>query len=138
MFGNTGFGIAANYTRVSSGLTYDNTSTATQSALVGVSNSYNLVGFYEDNAWSIRGAYNWRDKFLSATTDGAGNNPIYTAPYGQVDLSIGYKWNKSLSLQADFINLNDGVIRQYGRTEEMLVAVTQTGRRYQFGARYRF
>ena len=27
-----------------------------QSALVGVSNSYNLVGFYEDNAWSIRGA----------------------------------------------------------------------------------
>lgn len=138
VFGNSGFGIAANYTRVSSGLTYDNTSTATQSALVGVSNSYNLVGFYEDNAWSIRGAYNWRDRFLSATTDGAGNNPIYTAPYGQFDVSLGYKWNKNLSLQADFINLNDGVIRQYGRTEEMLIGVTQTGRRYQFGARYRF
>jgi TonB-dependent receptor len=138
VFGNSGFGLAANYTRVSSGLTFDNTSTTTQSALVGVSNSYNLVGFYEDNALSIRGAYNWRDRFLSATTDGAGNNPIYTAPYGQFDLSIGYKWNKNLSLQADFINLNDGVIRQYGRTEEMLVSVVQTGRRYQLGARYRF
>ncbi len=138
VFGNSGFGFAANYTRVTSGLQYDNYKTETQSALVGVSNSYNLVGFYEDNAWSVRGAYNWRDKFLSATTDGAGNNPIYTAPYGQFDLTLGYKWNKNLSLQADFINLNDGVIRQYGRTEEMLVAVTQTGRRYQLGARYRF
>ena len=138
VFGNSGFGIAGNYTRVTSGLTYNNNDTGTQSALVGVSNSYNLIGFYEDKAWSVRGAYNWRDKFLSATTDGAGNNPIYTAPYGQFDLTLGYKWNKNLSLQADFINLNDGVIRQYGRTEEMLVAVTQTGRRYQFGARYRF
>ena len=34
---------------------------------------------------------------------------------------------QNLSLQADFINLNDGVIRQYGRTEEMLIGVTQTG-----------
>lgn len=138
VFGNTGFGFAANYTRVSSGLSFDNTSTSTQSALVGVSNSYNLVGFYEDNALSIRETYNWRDKFLSATTDGAGNNPIYTAPYGQFDVSIGYKWNKNLSLQADFINLNDGVFANSGRTEEMLVSAVQTGRRYQIGARYRF
>lgn len=138
VFGTSGFGVSANYTRVTSGLTYDNHSTAAQSALVGVSNSYNLVGFYEDNSWAIRGAYNWRDKFLAATSDGAGNNPIYTAPYGQFDLTIGYKWDKNLSLQADFINLTDGVVRQYGRTEEQLVSVTQTGRRYQFGLRYKF
>ena len=138
VFGASGFGVAANYTRVTSGLSFDNNNTESQTALVGVSNSYNLVGFYEDNSWSARAAYNWRDRFLSATTDGAGNNPIYTAPYGQLDITLGYKWNKSLSLQADFINVNDGVIRQYGRTEEMLVGVTQTGRRYQVGARYRF
>lgn len=138
VFGNSGYGVAANYTRVSSGLEYNNASTAAQSALVGVSNSYNVVGFFENSSWSIRGAYNWRDEFLAATTDGAGNNPIYTEPYGQFDLSVGYKWGKNLTLQADFINLTDGVIRQHGRTKEQLVSVTQTGRRYQLGVRYRF
>ena len=75
---------------------------------------------------------------LAATSDGAGNNPIYTEPYGQFDLSVGYKVTKNLTLQADLINLNDGVIRQHGRTTEQLISVTQTGRRYQAGLRYRF
>lgn len=138
LFGNSGFGLAGNYTKVSSGLSYDNQSTKAQSALVGVSDSYNLVGFYEGGGFSVRGAYNWRGEFLAATTDGAGNNPIYTEPYGQFDLTVGYKVTKNLTLQADFLNLNDGVIRQHGRTKEQLVSVTQTGRRYLFGARYTF
>jgi TonB-dependent receptor len=137
LFGNSGFGVAGNYTYVTSGLKFDPASTDSQQALVGVSNSYNLVGFYEDNGWSVRGAYNWRDKFFSGYNDGNGG-PVVTAAYAQFDLSIGYKWNKNLSFQADFINLNDGVVRQYARTEEMLVSVTQTGRRFLVGARYRF
>jgi TonB-dependent receptor len=138
VFGNTGFGVAGNFTWVKAGIKYDNTSTATQSALVGVGNSANLVGFYEDATWSVRGAYNWRGEFLAAKVDGAGNNPIYTEPYGQFDVSLGYKIGKSLSLQADLINLNDGYIRQHSRTTEELTSVTQTGRRYLIGARYRF
>jgi TonB-dependent receptor len=138
MFGGSGFGVSGNYTWATTGLKYDNASLATQSALVGVSNSANLVGFYEDDAWSVRGAYNWRGEFLASKTDGAGNNPVYTEPYGQVDVSIGYKIGKSLTLQADLINLNDGYVRQHGRAPEQLVTVTQTGRRYLFGARYRF
>jgi TonB-dependent receptor len=138
MIGKTGFGIAGNYTWVRTGLKFDNASLATQSALVGVSNSANLVGFYEDATWSVRGAYNWRGEFLAAKTDGAGNNPVYTEPYGQFDMSIGYKVGKDLTIQADLINLNDGYIRQHGRTKEELQSVTQTGRRYQIGARYRF
>ncbi len=138
MLGNSGFGVSGNYTWVTTGLKYDNASLATQSALVGVSNSANLVGFYEDDSLSVRAAYNWRGEFLASKTDGAGNNPIYTEAYGQIDLSIGYKIGKSLTLQADLINLNDGYIRQHGRAPEQLVSVTQTGRRYLFGARYRF
>ena len=138
MFGNTGFGVAGNFTWVRSGLKYDNASLATQSALLGVSNSANLVGFYEDATWSVRAAYNWRGEFLAAKSDGGGGNPIYTEPYGQVDVSIGYKIGKALTIQADLINLNDGYIRQHSRTTESLESVTQTGRRYQIGARYRF
>jgi TonB-dependent receptor len=136
LFGTSGFGVAANLTFVKSGLKFDNASTDAQLALPGVGNSYNLVGFYEDSGWSIRGAYNWRDKFY-AGGDSQGS-PIYTAAYGQLDMSIGYKLNKNLTLQADLVNLNDGVIRQYSRTEEQLQSVTQTGRRIQVGARYRF
>ncbi len=138
IFGNSGFGISGNYTWVKTGLKYDNTSLATQSALPGVSDSANLVGFYEDNTWSVRAAYNWRGDFLAQKFDGAGNNPVYTEAYGQVDMSIGYKLGKNLTIQADLLNLNDGYIRQHGRAKEQLVSVTQTGRRYLIGARYRF
>ncbi|MCY4754489.1 TonB-dependent receptor [Pelomonas aquatica] len=138
MFGNSGFGISGNYTWVKTGLKYDNTSLDVQSALPGVSNSANLVGFYEDNTWSVRGAYNWRGEFLAQKFDGAGNNPVYTEAYGQMDMSIGYKLGKSLTIQADLLNLNDGYIRQHGRAKEQLISAIQTGRRYLIGARYRF
>ncbi|MFO1227358.1 TonB-dependent receptor [Roseateles sp.] len=138
MFGNSGFGVSGNYTYVKTGLKFDNTSTGPQAPLLGVSNSANLVGFYEDSTWSVRAAYNWRGQFLAASGDGGGSNPVYTEPYGQVDVSVGYKIGKDLTIQADLINLNDGYIRQHGRTPEQLQSVIQTGRRFLIGARYRF
>jgi len=138
MLGNSGFGVAANYTLVNSNLKYDNANRADQFALVGLSDSANLVLFYETPKWNVRVAYNWRDKFLSGTADGAGANPVYTEAYGQVDLSAGYNWNDKLSFQFEAINLNDGVQRLHGRTKEQVVYVTQTGPRYMFGARYKF
>jgi TonB-dependent receptor len=138
MFSNSGFGVSGNFTKVKTGLKFDNLRTDQQAALLGVSDSANLVGFYENDVWSVRAAYNWRGEFLAAIGDGNGNNPVYTEPYGQVDASIGYKIGKNLTLQLDLLNLNDGYIRQHGRTDEMLVSAIQTGRRYLIGARYRF
>lgn len=138
MFGNSGFGVSGNYTYVKSGLNFNNSSTGTQAPLLGLSDSANLVGFFENETWSVRGAYNWRDKFLAARTYDNSNDPIYTEAYGQVDMSIGFKLGKNLTLQADLLNLNDGFIRQHSRTKEMLVSAQQTGRRYLIGARYRF
>ena len=129
VFSNSGFGVSGNLTLAKSGLKFDNTSLATQTA---------LVGFFENAQWSMRAAYNWRDEFLAATSDGAGSNPVYTEAYGQFDVSISYKIGTQLTLQADLINLNDGYIRQYGRAPEQLQSVVQTGRRYLVGARYRF
>jgi len=138
MFGNSGFGISGNYTWVTTGLKYDNTSLATQSALVGVSNSANLVGFYEDDAWSVRGAYNWRGEFLQSLFDAAGPNPVYVEPYRQLDLSASYKVNDHLSLHFEAINLNDAIQRSHGRDWHELIGVSQTGRRFMLGARYKF
>jgi TonB-dependent receptor len=137
-FGNSGFGVTANYTLVMSGLKYDNSNMNDQFALVGLSNSANVVAFYENEKVNARIAYNWRGQFLASTFDGSGPNPVYTEPYGQVDMTLGYNVNQHLSFQIDGINLNDGVLRQHSRTKQELESITQTGRRFMFGARYKF
>lgn len=138
MFGKTGFGMSANYTIVNSGFKYDNNSVGEQFALEGLSDSANLVAFYEDAKWQIRGAYNWRGEFLSGRFDGKGPNPVYTEAYGQLDINVGYKWTENLTLQAEVINANDGVQRLHGRAREQVLYVSQTGPRYMIGARYKF
>ena len=140
MFGASGFGVSGNYTYVKSGLKFNNNSASDspQAGLVGISDSANLVGFFENDVWSIRGAYNWRGEFLAGRTNGGANDPVYTEPYGQIDASIGYKLGKNLTLQADLLNLNDGYIRQHGRSKSEVLSNVQTGRRYLIGARYRF
>ena len=139
MFGNSGFGVIANYTKVSSGLKYDNNSTADQFALLGMSDSANLTGIYEDSKWSARVAYNWRDKFLSSTVDATGSpGPQYTAAYGQVDFSVSYKFTPNLSMQFEGINVTDSIKRIYSRTEAMTQSVNVTAPRYMIGARYKF
>ncbi|MDP9123068.1 MAG: TonB-dependent receptor [Pseudomonadota bacterium] len=138
VFGSSGFGVSANYTLVMSGLKYDNSNLNDQFALVGLSNSANVVAFYEDEHVNARVAYNWRGQFLASKLDGAGPNPVYTEPYGQVDMTLGYNFDKHLSFQLDAINLNDGVLRQHSRNTDMLESITQTGRRFMIGARYKF
>jgi TonB-dependent receptor len=138
MFGNSGFGVSTNYTYVHSGLKYDNAKFGEQFALVGLSNSANLVGIYEDAKWTVRAAYNWRGEFLSSTFDGAGPNPNYTEAFGQLDLSVGYALNDKLSFQFEAINLTDATQRVHGRTKQEVLYVTQSGPRYMLGARYKF
>ncbi len=138
MFGKTGFGISANYTLVNSGLRYDNNSVGEQFALEGLSDSANLVAFYEDAKWQIRGAYNWRGEFLAGRFDGKGPNPVYTEAYGQLDINVSYKLTENLTFQAEVINATDGVQRLHGRAKEQVLYVSQTGPRYMLGARYKF
>jgi TonB-dependent receptor len=138
MFANTGFGVSANYTYVHSGLRYDNKSVGEQFALVGLSNSYNVVGIFENDFMSTRLAYNWRGEFLASTFDAAGPNPQYVEPYGQLDLSVGFNITPKLSVQFEAINLTNETTRSHGRAKEMAEYVTQTGPRYMLGARYKF
>ncbi|NDK39833.1 TonB-dependent receptor [Pseudoxanthomonas gei] len=139
VFGESGFGLAANYTIVDSpNLNYDNYVIGDQFALIGLSDSANFVGFYDKGAWQIRAAYNWRDEFLSGRFDGIGPNPNYTEAYGQFDLSIGYKVNDQFSIQFEGINLTDETQRIHGRNKNQLLFATQTGPRYMLGFRYKF
>jgi outer membrane receptor protein involved in Fe transport len=53
-------------------------------------------------------------------------------------MTLGYSVNDHLSFSLDAINLNDGVLRQHGRSKTEVESITQTGRRYMVGARYKF
>jgi len=145
MFGDSGFGMAANYTKVDSGLTYDDTLIGVQSPMVGLSDSANLVAFYENKHWKIRAAYNWRDKFLSNFSglgyiNGAvdGSNPTYTESYGQLDMNVTWEQNEHLAFFVEGINLTNETMRLHSRHRNMLVSASQTGPRYMFGLRYKF
>ena len=139
MLGDSGFGGSVNFTIVNSDLTYDNASKGDQFALEGLSDSANLVAFYEDYGWSARVAYNWRDEFLSGRFDPTGlPNPVYTDEYGQWDLSVSYDVNDALTVFAEGINVTDEIQRLRGRASTQTLFVTQTGARYMIGARYDF
>ncbi len=138
MFGESGFGLAANYTWVDSGLTYNNGALGTQFALTGLSDSANFVAFYEKYGWSVRAAYNWRDEFLNGLSDGKGANPLYTEAYGQLDMNISYDVTDNLTLSLEGINITNETTRVHGRNSKQLYSVDQLGPRYMFGLRYKF
>ena len=138
MFGDSGFGGSVNFTVVDSDLAYDNASKDDQFAIEGLSDSANLVVFYEDYGWSARVAYNWRDEFLTSRFDSERPNPLYTDEYGQWDMNVSYDVNDALTVFAEGINVTDEIQRIRGRAPQQTFFVTQTGARFMIGARYDF
>jgi len=140
MFGDSGFGISANYTKVDSGLTFDNAAIGEQYPMVGLSDSANLVLFYDKYGWQVRAAYNWRDEFLFGIGGVAGTppDPSYVEKYGQLDMNVTWEMNSQLAFFIEGINLTNETQRIHSRHQNMLMSVSQTGPRYMFGLRYKF
>jgi outer membrane receptor protein involved in Fe transport len=111
-----------------------------QFALFGLSDSYNLIGFYDKNGIQARIAYNWRDQFLTSTTGVSGivNNPLYVEEFGQVDFNVSYDFTKNFTVLVEGINVLDETGRTVGRSAAYTNFATQTGRRFNIGARYNF
>jgi len=141
MFGDSGFGISANYTKVDSGLSYDNTNLAEQYPMDGLSDAANVVLFYDKGHWQVRTAWSWRDEFLSTgggSTGAAATEPYYTESYHQFDINVTYMLNEHLSFFAEGLNLTDETQRRWVRQKNLLADASQSGPRYMFGARYKF
>ncbi|MBU2871600.1 TonB-dependent receptor [Colwellia sp. E2M01] len=134
MFGESGFGSIANYTIVNTDNEYDPYSLDSQLAVTGLSDSANLVAFYENYGFSARIAYNWRDDFLLKSTI----SPVFTEEYSQIDMSISYDINENLSIFADGINITDEATRRHGRFSNQLIDFEQYGARYTVGVRAKF
>jgi TonB-dependent receptor len=139
-FGDTGFGIQANYTIVRGDVSYNDAGdpNINQFALLGLSDSANLVLMYENYGFQVRLAYNWRDEFLQNTNRGDFRSPEYVEEYYQVDLSIGYEVNDNLTLSFEGLNLTEEDIRWHGRSQLQPWFLEDQGARYSVGARYKF
>lgn len=138
-FGDTGFGVQANYTIVRGDVGFDDLGDPSESQfyLSGLSDTANLVGMYENDSLSARIAYNWRDKYIAGGGRGT-NNPLYVEAYSQIDINVSYAVTDSLSLSAEGINITGEDSRTHGRNYSQLFELRDLGARYQIGARYTF
>jgi TonB-dependent receptor len=139
-FGRTGFGVAGSYTMVRGDVHADINAdpTANQFALVGLSDTANATLIYDKNGISARLTYNWRAHFLSDLNRGGSHNPVFTAPYGQLDLNLSYDINPHLAVSFEAINLNQEGMRTYGRDKIETFFMQEGSSRFLLGARYKF
>lgn len=139
-FGDSGFGVIANATFVDADVEYDNGSLATQFALNGLSDSANLIGFYENEKLQARIAYNWRDDFFNGLAGASSGTPgpVNVESFGQWDFSASYDVNENLTVFIEGLNLTEETTRSFGRDSRQVIQAAQTGARYNIGVRYGF
>ena len=134
-----GFGLSANYTKVNSSQTFDPSLTTQVFNVEGLSDSANLVLFYEKGPVQIRGAYNWRAGFLRHTNNGfVAGQPENVDAYGQYDMSASFAINHNISIYFQAVNITNAFSRSYQAYEERLLNLEETGRQLQFGVRGHF
>ena len=139
-FGDSGFGIQANYTVVQGDIGFDIVSDpgTSQFALTGLSDTANLVGIFENEFLQARVAWNWRDDYLQRTNEGNSRNPVFVEAYDQLDASVTWLVTDQLAVSVEGLNITGENIRHYNRTPSQLFYLQDLGARYQVGARYTF
>ncbi len=139
-FGETGFGVAASFTKVNGDVNIDVGADPNVNifALLGLSDTLNFTGIYEKNGLSARASYNWRGKYLSEVNRGGSRNPVFFEPFGTVDVNVSYDINEKIAVSAEVINLLSEPIRSYGRSKRQLFFAQELEPRILVGVRYKF
>lgn len=132
-----GLGGALNYTKVYSSSGFDPSLSDQTFNVEGLSDSANIVLFYEKGPVQVRGAYNWRQGFLRATF-GAQGEPENVSSYGQYDASVSFKLTPEISIFGDVQNITNAKLRAYSRYQERILSLEDSGRRITAGVRASF
>jgi len=123
-----GFGVQGNYTYS------DATADDPQLQIPGNSkNSYNLVGFFENQKLGARLAYNYRSAFF-VTFDRS--TRLNQAALKSLDASLAYNIYRGITLTADGVNLTNEKIIQFDTDRFRPRAVYDNGRYYFVGVRF--
>ncbi|WP_237716314.1 TonB-dependent receptor [Catenovulum agarivorans] len=104
--------------------------------------SGNLIGYYENDGFSIRLAYNWQDeKLLSAggNTSFLGSDARTQTAGGRLDLATSYKFNRNLKVNLKAFNLNNRQEYEYiGGNDQAISRIRYAGRIYSVSLSYNF
>ena len=132
-----GLGFSANYTKVESSTTFDPSLTSQVFNVEGLSDSANVVGFYEKGPVQVRVAYNWRAPFLRSTF-GDNGQPTNIDSYGQLDLTGSLKLTNNIGVFVDVLNVTNAKQRVYSSFKDRFAGLYQTGRVISGGVRATF
>lgn len=140
LFGKTGFGVQANYTYVDSDVEFDPLALEqVAQSLIGLSDTANLVGFYEDAKFSVRVAANWREEFLFATNQlRVQNEPVFVDDFLQIDASASYNVKENLTVFAEALNITGADQSQTGRFDDQFLFENKQVPRITLGVRGKF
>ena len=98
-------------------------------------NSYNISAFYEDDHWSARIAYNYRDEYLARARDRSGN-PVFVDDAGYMDAKLIYTFDNGLKVFIDGRNLLSEV-KSENAGPGRLSDLQWSGREYSIGFSYK-
>ncbi|MEP6343845.1 MAG: TonB-dependent receptor [Maricaulaceae bacterium] len=140
LFWDTGFGLQANYTYVTSDVEFDPLSLdQVDQSLIGLSDTANLVGFYENEKFQVRVAGNWRDDFLFATNQlRVAGEPVNVDSFIQVDASASYNVNQNFTVFVEALNITGEDQSQTGRFDDQFLFENDQTPRFTFGIRGSF
>lgn len=135
-----GLGVIANYTYVTSEVEALSGAVAITTTLPGLSeNSFNLTAYYENEKFSGRLSYNWRDEFVQSSNIRDRTGLLRTRDTaGFLDLSASYNLNDNISLTLEGINLLDTEEYTFVGRPDLFNRFIHTGPQWFFGVRANF
>lgn len=139
LLGDSGFGIAGNVTLVATDKPFDVHRVDQTMAVTGLSNSANLVLYYERGPWQTRAAVNWRDGYLSQIGQSQdAYEPTFVDAHTQLDVSFSYRATKAVELYGYATNLLGAPTSTHGRFKEQFLNAVSSEARLAAGVRLHF
>src|SRR5690606_6052053 len=101
--------------------------------------TYNLVGWFENENWSARLAYNFRSpRLISQGSAAVGQQALYQDDYGQLDLNVTWDVTDNVSLYVNGSNITEEFQQTYLEYKEQKAFQNIYESRWALGARVNF
>lgn len=131
----SGFGFLANMTLIDSNAELDKDNINQKFALTGLSDTQNLIIFYDKVPLQIRFAWNSRSEFVQSLIQRQSAEPTFVDNYSQIDMSASYQLTPTLNLFIEGINITEESVIKHGRYNNQLLLAQSPGARYTLGLR---
>lgn len=134
---DNGFGVTLNATYIDADSGVIDEVTGEELPPLGLSeNTYNAIGYYENEVFSVRAAYNYRSSYLNSVGGFLGNQQ--RTDRGQLDVSSSYSVNDNFDVSLNVLNVLGEPDNDYSGVPERFQQIGYAGIAYNLGVRYQF